>query len=85
MERKYLCNACLHDNRAGQEDPCHHLRVFASFAQSVDGQAMVLERLRLTMSTPTVYGKATRTRTRHWRRFLVKIVRATCRPYVFFL
>ena len=38
-----------------------------------------LERLRLTTSTANVYGKATRTRNR--RRFLVKIVRATCRPY----
>ena len=40
-----------------------------------------LERLRLTTSTANVYGKATRSRTRNRRRFLVKIVRATCRPY----
>ena len=41
----------------------------------------ILERLRLTTSTANVYGKATRTRTRNRRRFLVKIVWATCRPY----
>ena len=41
---------------------------------------MPIERLRLTTSTANVYGKATRTRTRNRRRFLVKIVRATCRP-----
>ena len=40
-----------------------------------------LERLRLTTSTANVYGKATRTRTRNRRRFLVKIVWASCRPY----
>ena len=47
MERKYLWNACLHDNRAGQEDPCHHPRLFASFAQSVAGQAMILSHSQL--------------------------------------
>ena len=26
VERRELLNACLHDNRAGQEDPCHQLR-----------------------------------------------------------
>ena len=47
----------------------------------IAGHVDTLERLRLTTSTANVYGKATRTRTRNRRRFLVKIVRATCRPY----
>ena len=44
-----------------------------------DKRYVILERLRLTTSTAIVNGKATRTR--HRRHFLVKIVRATCRPY----
>ena len=55
--------------------------VIQSVAIEVPVFPALLERLRLTTSTANVYGKATRTRTRNRRRFLVKIVWATCRPY----
>ena len=49
VERQYLWNACLHDHRAGQEDPCYHPRVFASFAQSVASQAMIFSHSQLEL------------------------------------